>query len=86
MREKINQSFNPKNNPMLYILLSIDYSEIVIPAIIGLVIWFYLIRTAVRADTVVRNQELIIHALIQLYKKQGATEEEMKQLDERIKR
>ena len=70
---------------MLYILLSIEYTDFIIPAILGLVIWFYLIRTAVRADTVVKNQELIIHALVQLYKKQGATEEEMKQMEEKIK-
>lgn len=67
---------------MLVILLSIDYSNFIIPAILGLVIWFYLIRTAVRADTTIKNQQLILHTLVQLYKKNGATEEEMKQLEE----
>jgi hypothetical protein len=67
---------------MLHTILSIEYSDLIIPVIISLVIWFYLIRAAVRADSSVKNQQLIIHMLVQLYKKNGATEEEMKQLAE----
>jgi TRAP-type uncharacterized transport system fused permease subunit len=67
---------------MLYILLSIEYTDFIIPAILGLVIWFYLIRTAVRADSITKNQQLILHTLVQIYKKHGATDEEMKSLQE----
>lgn len=67
---------------MLFILLSIEYTDFIIPAILGLVIWFYLIRTAVRADSIVKHQQLIIHTLVQIYKKNGATDEEVKQLYE----
>jgi hypothetical protein len=67
---------------MQYVILSIEYTDFIIPAILGLVIWFYLIRTAVRADTVAKNQQLILHTLVQIYKKNGATEEELKQLEE----
>lgn len=67
---------------MLFILLSIEYSDFIIPAALGLIIWFYLIRTAVRADSLTKNQQLILHTLVQIYKKNGATEEEMKQLQE----
>jgi hypothetical protein len=67
---------------MLYILLSIEYTDFIIPAILGLVIWFYLIRAAMRADSLVKNQQLILHTLVQIYKKNGATEEEIKQLEE----
>jgi hypothetical protein len=67
---------------MLYILLSIEYTDFIIPGILGLVIWFYLIRTAVRADSITKNQQLILHTLVQIYKKHGATDEEMKSLQE----
>lgn len=67
---------------MLFILLSIEYTDFVIPAILGLVIWFYLIRTAVRADSMAKSQQLILHTLVQIYKKHGATEDEMKALQE----
>jgi hypothetical protein len=65
-------------------LLAIDYSDILVPAIIGLIIWFFLLRAAVRADTVVKNQEIIIDLMIRQYKKQGATEEELDQLKQRL--
>jgi hypothetical protein len=64
---------------MLYNLLSIDYSDLIIPAILTLVIWFYLIRTAVRADSLAKSQQHILHTLVQIYKK---TEEELNQLQE----
>lgn len=67
---------------MLIILLSIEITDFIIPAILGLVIWYYLIRSAVRADSIVRYQSLILHTLVQIYKKHGATDEEMKQLQE----
>lgn len=67
---------------MLFILLSIEYSDFIIPAVLGLVIWFYLIRTAVRADSVTKNQQLILHTLVQIYKKNGATEEELNNLQD----
>lgn len=67
---------------MLYIILSIEYSDFIIPAILGLIIWFFLIRSAVRADSIAKNQQLILHTLVQIYKKHGATEEEMKALQE----
>lgn len=62
------------------LLLSIDYGEILIPAIIGLVIWFFLLRAAVRADSVIKNQQAIIWFLILQCKKQGATDEEIKNI------
>lgn len=65
---------------MLYTLLSIEYTDFIIPAILGLVIWFYLIRAAVRADSIVKHQQLIIHTLVQIYKKHGATEEDLNNL------
>lgn len=67
---------------MLHILLAIEYTDFIIPAILALAIWFYLIRTAVRADTIAKNQQLILHTLVQIYKKHGATEDEMKALQE----
>lgn len=67
---------------MLVIFLSIEYTDLLVPAIISLVIWFYLIRAAMRADSLVKNQQLILHTLVQIYKKNGATEEEMKELQE----
>jgi hypothetical protein len=50
----------------------------------ALILWYYLIRWSVRANDIVKNQELIIHLMIQQYKKQGATVEEMKKLEEMI--
>jgi hypothetical protein len=67
---------------MLYSLLSIDYTDLIIPAILTLVIWFYLIRTAVRADSLAKSQQHILHTLVQIYKKNGATEDDLKQLQE----
>ncbi len=67
---------------MLYTIISIDYTDLIIPAILSLVIWFYLIRTAMRADSMVKNQQYILHTLIQIYRKNGATEDDMKQLQE----
>jgi hypothetical protein len=67
---------------MLHAILTIEYTDFIIPAILGLVIWFYLIRAAMRADSLVKNQQLIIHTLVQIYKKNGATDEEIKQLYE----
>lgn len=64
------------------ISLSIDYVEALIPVIIGLVIWFFLLRAAVRADSTVKNQQAMIWFLILLCKKQGATEEEIKNIKE----
>jgi hypothetical protein len=67
---------------MLY-LLSIeggDFLQYAFFLIIALVIWFMLLRWAVRADSIVRNQELIIHIMIQQYKKQGATDEEIQNM------
>lgn len=69
---------------MLVILLSIEYTDFIIPAILCLVIWYFLIRSAVRADSIARNQQLILYTLVQIYKKNGATDEEMKQLQEVI--
>jgi hypothetical protein len=67
---------------MLHSILAIEYTDIIIPAIVGLVIWFYLIRAAMRADSLVKNQQLILHTLVQIYKKNGATDEELKQLED----
>jgi uncharacterized membrane protein len=70
---------------MLYSILSISDAPgilYVITAILVLVIWYYFIRASVRADSLVKNQQLILHTLVQIYKKNGATEEEMKQLEE----
>jgi uncharacterized membrane protein len=67
---------------MPHTIIAIEYTDLLIPAIISLVIWFYLIRAAMRADSLVKNQQYILHTLIQIYRKNGATEEEMKQLQE----
>lgn len=66
---------------MHQMILAIEYTDLLIPAIIGLVIWFFLIRAAMRADSVVKNQQFILYTLVQIYKKNGATEEEIKQLE-----
>jgi hypothetical protein len=57
-----------------------SYGQYLLFAIGGLVIWFFLLRASVRADSIVKNQELIIHIMIQQYKKQGATDEEIQKL------
>jgi hypothetical protein len=46
----------------------------------ALIIWFSILRWAVRSNDIVKNQRLIIHLMIEQYKKQGATEEELKNL------
>lgn len=50
----------------------------------AIILWFYLLRWAVRASDIKKNQELMIHIMVQQYKKQGATEEELKKLEDAI--
>lgn len=71
---------------MKFLLLTIKYTDLIIPAVISLVIWFYLMRAAVRADSVVKNQQLILHTLVQIFKKNGATEDELKELQDHFNR
>lgn len=62
------------------LLLSIQFEDIIIPSIIGLVIWAYLIRWAVRADSTVKNQQAMIWFLILMCEKNGASPEEIKKI------
>jgi len=64
-------------------LLYIESSEALIflgLGILTIIIWCLLIRWAVRADTVVRNQQAIIWFLILQCKKQGVPDEEIQNL------
>lgn len=67
---------------MLHYILSIEYSDFIIPAILGLVIWFYLIRAAVRSDSIIKNQQAMLWFMILQCKKQGVSDEEIQKLKE----
>jgi hypothetical protein len=69
---------------MLY-LLSIDYAEIFIPAVVSLIIWCFLVRWAVRADSIVKNQQAMIWFLILMAKKQGVTDEDIQKIKDHYK-
>jgi hypothetical protein len=65
------------------IILSIDSENGLLYFFLGLgalILWYYLVRSAVKASEVVKNQEIIIHLMVQQYKKQGANEEELAKL------
>lgn len=66
-------------------LLSIQFEDIIIPSIIGLVIWAYLIRWAVRADSTVKNQQAMIWFLILMAKKQGVSDEDIQKIKDHYK-
>lgn len=67
-------------------LLKIDGSQITefyqigFFVLLSLIIWFMLLRWAVRADTTVKNQQAMIWFLILLCKKQGVPDEEIKKI------
>lgn len=64
-------------------LLYIESSEALVFLAFGIltiIIWCLLIRWAVRADTVVKNQQAIIWFLILQCKKQGVPDEEIQNL------
>jgi hypothetical protein len=65
---------------MIHSLLSIEYSDFLIPAIIGLIIWFFLLRASVRADKIVKNQEAMIWFMILQCQKLGASNEEINRI------
>lgn len=54
-------------------------------AIAALILWVLLIRWAVRADTVVKNQEATIYFLMKLCEKNGVTDSELQELKEHFK-
>jgi hypothetical protein len=67
------------------ILLSIEGPEFLTYAgliLLAMIIWFQLLRWAVRANDIVKHQKFILQLLIEQYKKQGATEEELNKLKE----
>lgn len=69
------------------ILLTIETNVAFLYFFLGigaLILWFFLLRWAVRASEIKKNQEVIIHIMIEQYKKLGATEEEFKKLKEYI--
>jgi len=69
------------------ILLRLETDVYIVYFFLGIgaiILWYYLLRGDVRASEIKRNQEIIIHILVQQYKKQGATEEEIKKLEELI--
>lgn len=71
---------------MLHDLLAIEGYEILVYFILpiaGVVLWFYLLRSATRADEVVKNQKTIINMMTEQLKKQGVTEEEMQTIIDR---
>lgn len=50
----------------------------------ALIIWFSILRWAVRSNNIVRNQRAIIYIMKNQFIKQGASPEEMKKLEEEI--
>jgi hypothetical protein len=52
----------------------------------ALIIWFSILRWAVRSNNIVRNQRAIIYLMKNQYIKQGATAEEMKKVEEEIEK
>lgn len=64
-------------------LLYVDSGEAMMYLGVGilvLVLWVLLIRYAVRADTIVKNQQAIIWFMILQCKKQGVPDEEIQNL------
>jgi len=65
------------------LLLSIEASDMMIYlgiAILLIIVWGLIIRWAVRADSIVKNQQAIIWFMILQCKKQGVPEEEIQGL------
>lgn len=72
---------------MLHNLIAIEGYEALLYfflPIAGVTLWYYLLRGATKSSETVKNQEIMIHLMTQLYKKQGATQEEVKELEEYI--
>lgn len=64
-------------------LLYVEFSEAIIYlgfAILTCIVWCLLIRWAVRADSVVKNQQAMIWFMILQCKKQGVPDEEIQNL------
>lgn len=55
-------------------------------SILGLIIWFSIMRWAVRSNNIVRNQRAIIYLMKHQLVKQGATGEELKKVEEEIEK
>lgn len=52
----------------------------------ALIIWFSILRWAVRSNNIVRNQKAIIYLMKNQYIKQGATADEMKTIEAEIEK
>lgn len=71
------------------VLLEIDSDSVLgygAAIIVSLIIWFSILRWAVRSNNIVRNQRAIIHLMKYQYVKQGATAEELKTLEAEIEK
>jgi hypothetical protein len=54
--------------------------------IAALVLWFSILRWAVRSNNIIRNQKAIIYLMKNQYIKQGATAEEIKAVEAEIEK
>jgi hypothetical protein len=71
------------NQKLSMYLLYIESSEAIMYlgfGILTIIVWCFLIRWAVRADSIVRNQQAMIWFLILQCKKQGIADEEIQKL------
>lgn len=62
------------NTPFLYFFLGIG----------ALVLWFSILRWAVRSNNIVRNQRAIIYLMKHQLVKEGTTAEELKKIEDDI--
>ena len=54
--------------------------------ILALIIWFSILRWAVRSNNIVRNQRAIIYLMKHQLVKEGTTAEELKKIEEDIEK
>jgi hypothetical protein len=71
----------------MLLFLTVDSSDGLLYFFIGigaLIVWFSILRWAVRSNDIVKNQRLIIQIMFEQFKKQGASEEEIKKIMKQI--
>ena len=81
--DRLIVKFRTHDNTLTMYLLAIESSEVLVfvgLAILTVIIGCLLIRWAVRADSIVKNQQAMIWLLILQCKKQGVPDEEIQKL------